>query len=137
MVDYERDVDAYQSNTVVTGYAGAVVPSTEPLSYDEAINSTDAVKWKEAMHEEIAAMKRNDSWSLIKRTPDMNVIGSKWVYNIKYKSDGTVEKFKARLVAQGYKQIEGVDYGDTFAPVMRYKSLRVLLSLAKAMNYEV
>ena len=121
----------------IVHYANVVISDSEPKTYEEAKNSTQAKDWNEAMKSEIKAMYDNESWTLVKRTPHMNVIGSKWVYKIKRKGDGTIERYKARLVARGFSQVEGVDYNETFAPVMRYKTLRIILSLATQMDYEV
>ena len=75
--------------------------------------------WQEAMQQEMAALQTNDTWSLVPRPQDINVVGSKWIFKIKLKEDGSIERHKARLVAQGYTQIEGLDYEETFSPVVR------------------
>ncbi|KAK1627194.1 hypothetical protein QYE76_001509 [Lolium multiflorum] len=87
--------------------------------------------WVMAMHEELNNFKRNDVWTLVER-PDhcRNVIGTKWVFKNKQDEHGIVVRNKARLVAQGYSQVEGVDYGETFAPVARLESIRILLAYA-------
>jgi hypothetical protein len=136
--DFDGGDDDETSNIVSsTQHAYAVLNHDEPTTYDEAMRSDERANWKEAMDSEMNAMHENKSWSLVERQPDMNVIGSKWVYKIKRKGDGTVERFKARLVARGFSQIEGVDYDETFAPVMRYKTLRIILAIANELNYEV
>ncbi|KAK1663833.1 hypothetical protein QYE76_051992 [Lolium multiflorum] len=83
------------------------------------------------MHEELNNFNRNDVWTLVER-PDhcRNVIGTKWVFKNKQDEHGIVVRYKARLVAQGYSQVEGVDYGETFAPVARLESIRILLAYA-------
>jgi len=73
-------------------------------------------RWVEAMREKIQAMKINDAWDIVRRPVDKNVVGSKWVYKIKYKSDGTIERFKARLVAIGFIQQHGLE---TFNPMVK------------------
>jgi hypothetical protein len=110
---------------------------TDPQSYEEAMSSPYAHKWKAAMKEEIQSLNNNNTWNLMKLPNDAHAIGSKWVYKRKYNSDGTVERYKARVVAKGYAQKEGIDYHETFAPVMKYKSLRIILALANSMDYEI
>ncbi|UYV62719.1 hypothetical protein LAZ67_2001718, partial [Cordylochernes scorpioides] len=102
------------------------------LGYENtnAITSSDSERWKLAMDEEIDALNKNKTWTLERLADGHKPIGCKWVYKIKTESDGTIQRFKARLVAKGYSQIKNVDYFDTFSPVVRYDSLRILLSHA-------
>ncbi|UYV67617.1 hypothetical protein LAZ67_5001384 [Cordylochernes scorpioides] len=102
----------------------------EPSNYIDAITSSDSERWKLAMDEEIHALNKNKTWTLERLADGHKPIGCKWVYKIKTESDGTIQRFKARLVAKGYSQIKNVDYFDTFSPVVRYDSLRILLSHA-------
>jgi len=105
----------------------SITQSLEPRSYNEA--SKDPV-WVEAMNAEIKALELNDTWILTDMPQHNNVIGCKWVYKIKHKSDGSMERHKARLVAKGYTQVEGQDYLDTFSPVAKLTTMRLLLALA-------
>ncbi|UYV81527.1 hypothetical protein LAZ67_20001435, partial [Cordylochernes scorpioides] len=102
----------------------------EPSNYIDAITSSDSERWKLAMDEEIDALNKIKTWTLERLADGHKPIGCKWVYKIKTESDGTIQRFKTRLVAQGYSQIKNVDYFDTFSPVVRYDSLRILLSHA-------
>lgn len=77
------------------------------------------------------------AWQLIPRLPSMNVVGSKWVFKTKLTADGTVERFKARLVAKGYNQIEGVDFEETFSPVVKATTIRIVLSIATTLRWEI
>ena len=86
--------------------------------------------WRKAMEEEINALKRNDTWEKYILPSGKNVVGCKWVFTIKYKADGTIERHKARLVAKGYTQTYGVDYSETFSPVAKIDTIRVLFSIA-------
>ena len=76
--------------------------------------------WREAIEEEMSALKRNKTWQVVNRPVDRKVVGSKWVFKVKHKADGSVDRYKARLVAQGFSQQPGTDYDDTYAPVARY-----------------
>jgi hypothetical protein len=104
-----------------------IVSNDEPKSYKTALKYTN---WKTAMKDEIDALHHNHTWSLVPRPPNANVVGSKWIFRTKFKEDGTIDRFKARLVAKGYTQIPGVDFGETFSPVVKAPTIRVILSLA-------
>eukprot|EP00253_Pinus_taeda_P001679 PITA_01679 len=79
----------------------------------------------------------NDVWEVVPRPQNRSVVGSRWIYKIKYAADGSVEKYKARFVAKGYAQKERIDYEETFAPVARYTSIKTMISLAAQMGWEI
>jgi len=110
-------------------YTLALSTSIEPKSYKQAILSPE---WINAMNAELQALAANNTWHLTKLPPGKVAIGCRWVYQIKHKADGTVERYKARLVAQGYTQQEGVDFFDTFSPVAKLTTMRLLLAIAAA-----
>ncbi|GMF39234.1 unnamed protein product [Phytophthora fragariaefolia] len=89
------------------------------------------------MDSEIQSHEDNETWVLVPRPKDRNVLKNRWVYVIKYKSDGSVDRFKARLVIKGFLQKYGIDYTEIFAPVVRMEILRLFLALAAAMDLEV
>ena len=89
------------------------------------------------MHEELNNFTRNQVWELVERPKDHNVIGIKWVFRNKHDQDWIVVRNKARLVAQGYTQVEGLDFGETYAPVARLKAIRILLAYACAHNIKL
>jgi hypothetical protein len=100
---------------------------TEPVTVQEALHSS---VWKEAMDHEYHALLKNGTWDLVPPKQGINLIDSRWVYKIKRKADGSVDRFKARLVAKGFKKQYGVDYLETYSPVVKPTTVRVLLSLA-------
>ncbi|KAJ0733050.1 putative RNA-directed DNA polymerase [Helianthus annuus] len=106
----------------------------EPNSYYEA--SKDP-RWVEAMNAEMEALHNNNTWVLSDLPADRKAIGCKWVYKVKYKSNGEIERFKARLVAKGYNQREGIDFGETFSPVVKMVTVRIVISLAVKNNWKL
>jgi hypothetical protein len=106
----------------------------DPRTYDEAVKSRDSVFWKEAIDEEIGSIMENNTWVLSDLPPGCKPLGCKWIFKRKMKVDGTIDKFKARLVIQGFRQKEGIDYFDTYAPVARITTIRLLIALAAIHN---
>jgi transposase InsO family protein len=109
----------------------------EPTTITEAMGRDDTWKWKEAMDSEYQSLIDNKTWTLTPLPLDRKSIGCKWIFKIKYTADGSVERYKARLVAKGYAQKEGIDYNETFAPVAKMTSIRILLALAAIEDLEV
>ena len=103
----------------------------EPSSNEEAAEKKE---WKDAMVEEYQSIMKNDVWDVVPRPKEKSIVTSKWIYKIKHAADGSVEKYKARFVARGFSQKEGIDYEETFAPVARYTSIRTVLALVAAMK---
>lgn len=93
--------------------------------------------WVEAMNVEIRALAANQTWCLIELPTNGIPIGNKWVYSIKRKADGTIERYKPRLVAKGYTQTEGLDYFDNFSPVAKITTVRLVLALAYIHQWSV
>jgi hypothetical protein len=93
--------------------------------------------WVDAMVEEYDSIVKNSVWDIVPRPIDKSVVGLRWIYKVKQAVDGSVEKYKARFVARGFSQIEGIDYGETFAPVARYSSIRSILALSAQMGWRI
>ncbi|RVX15286.1 Retrovirus-related Pol polyprotein from transposon TNT 1-94 [Vitis vinifera] len=110
------------------------VQSLKPTCYMEVARF---LEWIEAMKAEIYAIERNGTWKLTELPEAKNAIGVKWVFKTKFNSDGSIFRHKARLVLKGFAQVAGVDYGDTFAPVARHDTIRLLLTLAGQMGWKV
>ncbi|KAL1191699.1 Retrovirus-related Pol polyprotein from transposon RE1 [Cardamine amara subsp. amara] len=110
------------------------VSKIEPKNHKEAL--VDEF-WIAAMQEELEQFERSDVWDLVPRPQDANVVGTKWIFKNKTDGSGTVTRNKARLVAQGYSQVEGVDFYDTFAPVARLESIRFLFGMSCALNFRL
>ncbi|UYV78459.1 hypothetical protein LAZ67_16001473 [Cordylochernes scorpioides] len=104
--------------------------SPDPKDAEEALSGKDSYFWRKAMKEEFDSLIENKTWELVDPPKGQNVIGSKWVFRRKYSSDGSLERYKARLVAKGYSQKYGIDYEETFAPVVRHSTIRTVLALA-------
>ena len=105
---------------------------TEPASFDEAVNHAC---WRDAIEAELHALAVNNTWILTHLPAGKRAIGCKWVFKVKFKPDGSVERHKARLVAKGYTQTAGLDYLETFSPVVKMTTLRILLSIAAAKGW--
>ena len=119
-------------------YANICIASaTEPETFAEAVGGAEADKWRGAVHDEYNSLMENKTWSLVELPQGRKAIGCKWVFRIKRNADGSIDRYKARLVAKGYSQVEGVDYSETFAPVAKMTSLRMLLAMAAIEDLEL
>lgn len=98
-----------------------------PYSIQEALKDSE---WRKAVREEISALEKNGTWVLSELPAGKKPVGCKWIFTIKHKADGSIERLKARLVAKGFTQSYGIDYQETFAPVAKLNTIRILLSFA-------
>ena len=106
----------------------------EPSSYRTALADPN---WRSAMEAEVQALHENATWTLVPRPHGQNIIGCKWVYKLKQHADGSIDKYKARLVARGFTQQYGIDYMDTFSPVVKPATVRLVLSLAVSRDWHL
>lgn len=102
----------------------------DPESYKDAMKRDDKDEWRKAMLDEIDALKRNQVWTLVDRPKDTNIVTNRWVLRIKRKPNGEIDRYRARLVARGFSQIEGIDYHETYAPVVNTTVVRLLFAYA-------
>lgn len=109
----------------------------DPTSYKEAINSDQSSEWNKAMIDELDSMNKNNVWELVELPKGVKPVGCKWVFKTKLDPNGNVERYKARLVAKGYTQKEGIDNQETFSPVSRKDSLRIVMALVAHYDLEL
>jgi histone deacetylase 1/2 len=112
----------------------SAVKVSEPTTLKQALTDPH---WTHAMDLEMAALHRNQTWDLVHQPSDVTVIGCKWVYKLKHKADGSIDRYKARLVAKGYNQTHGLDYFETFSPVVKTATIRIILTLALSFKWEL
>ena len=127
----EADIIAYALNI-------AEKSEEEPKSYQDAINSKNSRDWIYAMKEEIDSLRTNNTWILVPKLEKHKIVGCKWIYKIKEGiTKSEPRRFKARLVAKGFNQVEGIDYSEIFSPVVKMKTIRMMLALAVQFDWEV
>ncbi|GJW53028.1 putative retrotransposon protein [Tanacetum coccineum] len=137
-VDEEPIVNTDTQQEVVTPISDSTLSELdEPANYKEAMASPEAAKWKEAMKSKIQSMYDNQVWNLVDTTPGLKMVGCKWIFKKKTDMDGKVHTYKARLVAKGYTQTHRIDYEETFSPVAKIKSIRIMLAIAAFHDYEI
>ena len=105
-----------------------------PKSFRSALADPN---WRAAMEEEHAALLRNHTWDLVPRPPRANVVTGKWIFKHKLQADGSLERYKARWVLRGFTQRPGVDFDETFSPVVKPATVRTVLSLALSRHWPI
>ena len=114
-----------------------IAVALDPISVTDAMSRSDAREWKAAMDDEMQSLTENKTWILVKKPEGKELVSCKWIFKSKTNPDGTLARRKARLVARGFTQREGVDYFETFSPVVRYESVRCILAIAAARDMEM
>jgi hypothetical protein len=113
------------------------ITDDDPRTIREVVDSEDEKLWKKAMVEEMTTLDKNEAWDLVELSTGRNPIGRKWVFKKKLNVEGKVEKYKTRLVAKGYSQVEGIDFGEIFSLVSKLTSIIFMLSIVVAFYFEV
>uniref|UniRef100_A0AAV1VJN2 Integrase catalytic domain-containing protein n=1 Tax=Peronospora matthiolae TaxID=2874970 RepID=A0AAV1VJN2_9STRA len=145
MSDDEEDASVYDQDddstppTFWRASANAMEATdlAEPVTFQDAINGPDQAHWRNAVKAELKSMHLLGVFRAAKLPRGQGAIGTKWVFKIKRKADGSVEKYKARLVAKGFKQKYGIDYTETFSPVVKYVTLRMVIAITKYFDWSL
>ena len=119
----------------VSANSATIAIPDEPTTYRQATSGDGADLWQAAMDDEIQSLKENGTWEEVDPPAGRRIVDSKWVYKIKQKADGGIERYKVRVVAKGFSQQFGSDYEETFVPVARYDSFKLLLAIAAHMGW--
>ena len=131
-------ISAYVSDAVFLEkhqvFLAAITAGIEPRSFKEAMRDP---RFREAMSSEVVALERERTWDVVDLPKGKKALSNQWIHKIKYNADGTVERYKSRLVVCGNKQTEGVDYDETFAPVAKLTTVRTMLEVGVALNWEI
>jgi hypothetical protein len=109
----------------------------EPTTYAEAMMDSDSEEWQSAIRSEIDSMSENQVWNLVDPPDGVRPIESKWIYKKKKDMDGNIHVYKARLIAKGFRQVQGIDYDKTLSPVVMLKSIQIILAIAAYFDYEI
>ena len=125
------DMTHYLNFKNVSPYYRAFILQIQDISIPKTLQEAMGnIHWKGAMDEEITALLQNDTWDIVDLPEGKKTVSCRWVYTLKCKSDGSQDRYKARLVARGYTRTFGIDYIETFAPVAKINTIRILISLA-------
>lgn len=106
----------------------------EPTNVEEALASPE---WKESMQAEYDSIIKNQTWELVDRPHNRKVIDTKWIWRVRYKSDGTLENYNSRLVVQGFSQVEGFDFQETFTPTTKITTIHAIIALATTRRWKI
>ena len=123
--------------TDVTDESARAAVLGDPLTYHDAMSWEDHNEWIKACTAELEVLKKFGVFEEVPRPKDHKIVGSKWVFRMKHGPNGQIEQYKARVVTQGFSQVEGIDYNETFMPVTKFNSIRLLLALAACYDWEI
>lgn len=137
-VNTSAALEAYLKRTPEVNSTDVYEDMEEPKTFAQAKRSKQRPQWQTAMERELQSHKENDTWTEVYHLPEgAYVVDTKWIYKIKRHQDGTIKKFKARLVARGFTQRPGIDYDETHAPVVKFTSMRTMLAIAAYHDMEI
>lgn len=132
------EIDELEENYVAYALnAENYIDADIPESINDLVNHPDREYWEKAMEEELEAMRKNNTWSLVDLPPDRSAINCKWVFSLKRNEHGHVTRYRARLVAKGCSQRKGLDFNETYSPVSKLSTLRILLSIANQYRFHI
>jgi hypothetical protein len=137
LLTHPLDTNANRTELETTHSLLAARHTEEPRNYKEAMNSVQRQEWLDAMRLEYQSLQDNKTWSLVARPPGRKILTCRWVWAIKYDAHGDIDRYKARLVIRGFLQQYGIDYNEIFAPVIRMEVLRLLLTIAALLDFEI
>ncbi|GJS81343.1 ribonuclease H-like domain-containing protein [Tanacetum coccineum] len=129
--------DAFSSDDIVATQNEEVATLEENIFSESYFEASKFSHWTDAMNQEMNALLKNDTWEIVELPKDRESIGSKWIYKIKYRSNDEIDRYKARLVAQGFGQKEGIDYDETFYLVVKMVTVSSLLNVFVSNNWHV
>lgn len=124
------------NRTIIKVQNVCVEISDEQISLSDAMSGSEKDQWQSAMQQELKSFQENDSWELVDRPSEGTIVKNKWVFKKKYNTEGEV-RYRARLVAKGFTQVEGIDFNETFSPVLKYSTFRLLLALSVQLNLKI
>jgi len=137
-MDLGKELGMDDEDTAYAMFAGmSEIEGLEPWTIDEAKTQPDWPRWQEAINAELTSLNEAHTWDVVPRPKKTNIVSSKWVFKIKRNAAGEIDKYKARLVARGFTQIQGMDYYETYTPVARLASLRLILAIATRQDWDI
>ena len=133
----DDEVDEVEEDDVDDGQQANFASQSTPHTFKQAMNGPQSDYWREAATLEYNTLVENGTWEIVDLPKDQKAIGSGWVFKVKHHSDGSIERYKARIVAKGYSQRPGLDYNESFAPTFRPATLRIIIALAAVEDLEL
>ena len=120
-----------------TKLAFVVLMDDEPANYKAAMNSPDSAEWKKSMEKEYGTLMDYNTWELVEKPPNTNIVGCRWMYHVKQDNLGLTNDIKSQLVAQGFSQVLELDFNEMYLPMIHFTSIWLILALACCCNLEL